>query len=88
MLEKARRAKGDRRCWLKAARRRDILGVEVRRLAVGVDILGDLFVCGVYTGRQEKGKLCCYLPIISHATVMLRGSEVEAMLILHVAMLG
>jgi hypothetical protein len=40
MLEKARRAKGERRCWLKAARRRDILGVEVRRrLVVGVDIV-------------------------------------------------
>jgi hypothetical protein len=40
MLEKARRAKGERRCWLKAARRRDILGVEVRRrLVVGVVIV-------------------------------------------------
>jgi hypothetical protein len=27
MLEKVRRAKGERRCWVKAARRRDIMGV-------------------------------------------------------------
>ena len=27
MLEKVRRAKGERRCWVRAARRRDMIGV-------------------------------------------------------------
>ena len=36
MLEKVRRAKGERRCWVKAARRRDMMGVwEMRAMGVG-----------------------------------------------------
>ena len=44
MLEKVRRAKGERRCCVRAARRRDMMGVWARNVVVVVGVcIGD---CG------------------------------------------
>lgn len=70
MLVKVRRAKGERRCWFNAARRRDMMGVCVRIVAVGVCIggCGELcfFVVGVgLAGTEEEGMPILRLDTIS-----------------------
>jgi hypothetical protein len=67
-LEKARRAKGERRCWLRAARRRDMTGVCAMRAMGGLCMLADFMgvwlvrICVV--GRQGRGNRHCYLELI------------------------